>query len=62
MMKPPRYLGPLDRYDFLRELAVWAIDKGGKQFSRDLEHLAADVERYDRELRNLRRQVEDLDE
>jgi hypothetical protein len=65
-MKPPRYLGKLDRYDFLHELAVWAVDHGGKQFARDLEHLTVDIERHDedqkQEIRDLLKARDDHDD
>jgi hypothetical protein len=56
-MKPPRYLGKLDRDEFLRELAAWAVDNGGKQLARDIGHLAAD---FAQQVDELKQDIRDL--
>jgi hypothetical protein len=67
MKKPPRYLGTrLDIEPFLRELAAYAFETIGAQLARDIEHLVADLVRYDelvaQELRDLRRENEELED
>ena len=68
MKKPPRYLGTrLDIEPFLRELAAYAFETIGAQLARDIEHLVADLVRYDelvaQELRDRpRRENEELED
>jgi hypothetical protein len=62
-MKPPRYLGLLDCYAFLRELEIFAESDISVQLARDIKLLAGDIERHDelqkQEIRDLRRTLDD---
>ena len=65
-MNPPRYLHRLDRDAFLREWAFYAADTISTQAGRDFTRFAEDLERHDTardlELRDLHRQVADLED